>query len=202
MEPAKLQFSAHEMMLVSNAEWILTKNEILNRVGLLMGELNRVQKSIIKELPVSLPPEILATTAKISRGENYKGLPYLVLDYPRLFTRNNIFATRSLFWWGKTLSTTLHLSGQWQQFFAERILANNQYLAQNGFVIATGEDEWVHDATGVGYTPAEQLSEAELQDMLAMRPFFKLALFTTVDELNNGVEIWKEQFEKIMRLLG
>ena len=202
MEPAKLQFSSQEMHLVTNAEWILTKNEILNKVSLVMGQLNSVQKSIIDRLPKDFPFEIINTTPKISRGENYKGLPYLVLDYPRLFTKDNIFAIRSLFWWGKTLSTTLHLSGRWQQFFREKISDHYEIIKQNNFVVSVSDDEWVHDASGDDYKSIESISKESFNSLTVSRSFLKLAIFSPVTEINNGAEIWKAQFEQIIKLLA
>lgn len=201
MEAAKLQFSQHEMNLVSNADWILTKNEILNKIGHLLGMLNSIQKQVIKEMETSLPPELSVTTPKISRGENYKGLPYMVLDYPRLFKRGHIFAVRSLFWWGNTLSVTLHLSGRWQQYFAGNFLRNYEFLSQNNFVIATGEDEWAHNVGGEGFTPVKNLLKTEVHQILAEKPFFKIALYSPVDELNIALEIWEQQFKKLLQLL-
>ena len=34
---------------------------------------------------VDLPGDIAAIAPKIARGENYLGLPYVMLDYPRYF---------------------------------------------------------------------------------------------------------------------
>jgi len=200
MEPAKLQFSAHEMNFMGNADWILTKNDILNKVNTLMGELNVDQRRIAGTLCNPLPEEVLTTTAKISRGENYKGLPYLVLDYPRLFAKNNIFAVRTMFWWGRYLSTTLHLSGKWQQIFAEMILQRHQFLTENSFLVATGSNEWDHDVTGDAYAPSASFSKEKLGKMFSEKPFLKLALFAPVAQLADGIEIWQAQFEKTFAL--
>ena len=44
--------------------------------------------------PDFLPAEMLFHSPKISKGENYKGLPYVMLDYPRCFGKTDIFAIR------------------------------------------------------------------------------------------------------------
>jgi hypothetical protein len=107
MNEAKIQFSQEELELVENAGLILTKNTIIRKIHELFGLISEQMKS---ELQIaSLPEEIKQTSPKISKGENYKGLPYVVLDYPRLFTRENIFAVRTLFWWGHYFSVTLQL---------------------------------------------------------------------------------------------
>lgn len=186
---------------MSDAYWILTKNEILNKVGKELGNLNAIQKNVIQKVHKQLPEEILATTPKISRGENYKGLPYLVLDYPRLFTKNNIFAIRSMFWWGRNLSTTLHLTGKWQKHFTESILNKSEFIIENNFLIATGNDEWIHDVEDDNYEPVNDCSLNKFEEILLNRPFLKLALSAPVHRLNEGVDIWSGQFEKMIELI-
>ncbi|MBS1654980.1 MAG: hypothetical protein JSU05_09055, partial [Bacteroidetes bacterium] len=79
MNEAKIRLSAHELELIQNAEWILTKNTILEKVKLLFEQLQEPFLQELKKL-TTLPEEVAAPSPKISKGENYKGLPYLVLD--------------------------------------------------------------------------------------------------------------------------
>ena len=51
-------------------------------------------------------------SAKISKGENM-GLPWVMLDYPRLFGQEDVLAIRTMFWWGHCFSVTLHLKGRY-----------------------------------------------------------------------------------------
>ena len=64
----------------------------------------------------------LNSSPKISKGENYKGLPWLVLDYPRYFNKEDIFAIRTLFWWGNFFSITLHISGKYKMRYEKKII--------------------------------------------------------------------------------
>ena len=58
-----------------------------------------------------LPEAVIQSSPKITRGENYQLLPYVILDYPRCFQKEQVFAIRTMFWWGKGISITLHVSG-------------------------------------------------------------------------------------------
>ena len=111
MQQTKIQLLPAEMELVSSPEIILTKNAILQKIRSFLEEVQIKQFEILKEYSSQLTQEVLSTSPKISRGENYKGLPWLVLDNPRHFRHNNIFAIRTMFWWGNFFSITLHLSG-------------------------------------------------------------------------------------------
>ena len=203
MHPAKLHFSEQEMAIVADATWILTKNNIITKITDILSRLQMQQKMLIEAINPDWPKEIRGTTPKISRGENYLGLPYVVLDYPRLFTRNHIFAIRSLFWWGKSVSTTLHLSGDYKEQFCAQILYALNLCQQNEFVIATGTEEWVHDVTAANnYTPVKKLPLLKMKKLLAERSFLKTALYCPVTQLNQAGTIWEKQFESIVALFA
>ena len=113
MDIAKIRLSPEEEALVATTDWILTKNNVLQKIKQLLLALQSRQQDLL--LPFnSLPEEVLKSSPKISRGENYKGLPWLVLDYPRYFNKADVFAIRTLFWWGNFFSITLHLSGSYK----------------------------------------------------------------------------------------
>src|SRR5689334_2264068 len=111
MQQTKIQLLPAEMELIASPDIILTKNAILQKIKLFLERLQVKQMDILKDHSPRLPAEVLKISPKISRGENYKGLPWLVLDNPRFFQHNNIFAIRTMFWWGNFFSITLHLSG-------------------------------------------------------------------------------------------
>src|SRR5688572_30593643 len=108
--PAKIQLSTLELELVNNTEWILTKNGIIEKVKKLLHDIQMAQHEVLIAAQDQLPAEVLMPSPKISRGENYKGLPYLILDNPRFFDKQDIFAIRTMFWWGHFFSITLHVS--------------------------------------------------------------------------------------------
>ena len=108
----KLTLSPKEQELVCNTEWILTKQTITEKIVLLFSELLISMQQITTAQKGNLPAMIFVTDPKISRGENYKGLPYIILDYPRYFSKENTLAIRTLFWWGNFFSINLQLSGK------------------------------------------------------------------------------------------
>ncbi|OYW81612.1 MAG: hypothetical protein B7Z27_01840 [Sphingobacteriia bacterium 32-37-4] len=83
MSAAKVTLSPKELELVNNADWILTKNHIIQKVNDLFSSLANgyrqeyLQHDAFAKSPVfDIPP-------KISKGEQYQLLPYLMLDFPR-----------------------------------------------------------------------------------------------------------------------
>src|SRR5689334_6032402 len=115
MNQTKIMLSQKEMELVTRADWILTKNGIIKKVKQLFEELQEKQTEELKAHRSELPAAVFSFSPKISKGENYQGLPYLVLDHPRIFEKENILAVRTLFWWGNFFSTTLHVAGEYKK---------------------------------------------------------------------------------------
>jgi hypothetical protein len=132
---AKVLFSAEEMRLVSDPAWILTKNSVMRKVVGMFGELSGEWREI---LPWDGDP-------RISKGEQYKGLPWVMLDYPRVFGKEDIFAIRTMFLWGHYFSVTLHLKGSYLRTYLPVILARRAELEAAGFWPGSSEDEWEHD---------------------------------------------------------
>src|SRR5215467_1521280 len=123
-DETKIQLSTFEMNLLNNSEWILTKNLIVRKAQRLLEEVQENIWQHVKNKSIDLPHEVISISPKISKGENYNGLPWLMLDYPRYFEKEKVFAIRTMFWWGHFFSTTLHLSGEYKDKY-------NSVLAQS-----------------------------------------------------------------------
>ncbi|HEX2630675.1 MAG TPA: hypothetical protein VHM26_16780, partial [Chitinophagaceae bacterium] len=135
MDPAKIRLSSKEQELVIDAGLILTKNAIMRKAWLLLEQLQEAQQSLLLQYAPLLPAEATKTSAKISKGENYKGLPYLVLDQPRYFNRDHVLSIRTMFWWGHFFSTTLHLSGKFKDQYGVHLLDAYRVLGKEDFFI-------------------------------------------------------------------
>jgi len=183
IQQTKIQFLPAEMELVSSPDIILTKNAILQKIKSFFEELQMKQQDILKKYSSQLPEEVLKISPKISRGENYKGLPWLVLDNPRYFQHNNIFAIRTMFWWGNFFSITLHLSGNNKNDLLKNLTDNISFLAKNDFYIYNGTKEWEHDIDPGSYKKLPVINKDELQKIFSANSFLKLAVKFTVEPL-------------------
>src|ERR1700748_624599 len=143
MNGAKIQLSSTELELVTDTRWILTKNSIIERLVEGLAALSESYRPIWEG--AVLPGGPYPTSPKVSRGENYKGLPWIVLDYPRIFGREDVLAVRTLFWWGHYFSVTLHLRESHKDALLPSLRARLPLLADAGFHICVSEDEWRHE---------------------------------------------------------
>jgi hypothetical protein len=195
MDAAKVRLSKEERTLVMNPDWILTKNSIMGKVGVLFAELSeqlQATNSLPTHHPITehLPPNW--STPKISKGENYRGLPWVVLDYPRAFGREDVLAIRTLFWWGHYFSVTLHLKGKYKDLYLPVIRERIVPLGEAGFHISVSDDEWRHELDSDNYLPLQGDMDAGI---LKERAFLKLSA-------KCGLDKWDDAGSVLLELYG
>ena len=196
----KIQLSEEEWQLVMNAEIVLTKNRALEKLALFLGEIGNTSRTIFSPETIVLPVSAPWKDAKISKGENYLGLPYLVLDYPRFFFRDDVFAIRTMFWWGNYFSITLHLKGIFLEHFAPGIVENFESLAVEGFMINTSRSEWDH-AIGDEYALISKFGKERLAQKCSDDNLLKIAVRIPLQDLVVTRELVLNYFRRIVSVL-
>lgn len=169
----KIQLSKLENELVNNTEWILTKQSIINKVYLLLGELHKTFASILREDKIVMSVFNGGSSGKISKGENYLGLPYAILDYPAIFKKENVLAIRTMFWWGNFFSITLHVSG-WERMQAINIPRLMKNLSGKDLFLCVNENEWDHNFSRANYLPMTEISSSILAE-ISFNKFLKIS---------------------------
>jgi hypothetical protein len=162
MDSTKIRLSPEEAALVIRADWILTKNRVIQKTKQLLAALQTAEQNLLRSYETVFPEEIINSSPKISKGENYEGLPYLVLDYPKYFNKEDALAIRILFWWGNFFSGTLHLSGIYKRKYEEKIIRSFESLKAKGFSICINEDQWEHHFETTNYLPLHKLTACQL----------------------------------------
>jgi hypothetical protein len=191
MQSPKVRLSPEEKALVLDPGWILTKRSVVDKVGLLLGELaGSYQEAVAGILPAGLAGRF----PKLSRGENYRGLPYLILDYPAVFERNDVFAVRTLFWWGHYFTLTLHLKGRYMDSYLPRVLQGLTSTGGAGWYVAVTEDEWVHAIEPGAY--------AAWSGDLAALSFFKMAWVIPLEQWDNVSDRLEERLREVLGWLA
>ena len=202
MDAAKIRLSAKEMELVANADWILTKNGIIEKVKTVLEGLQdkmpehcRVNKNIIH-------PKIMHVPPKISKGENYNGLPYLILDYPRIFEKENILTIRTMFWWGNFFSITLQLAGDYKKNLEERISSAYSLLAGEDFFCCINENEWQHHFDNTNYISLNEMSEQQFKTIIKEKPFIKIAKKIPLHQWDDAGDILLNDFKVLTEIIS
>ena len=169
MQGSKIHLSDSELQLACNADIILTKNSIIHKTIALLGT---VEESIGQQTDRG---KIFSTSPKISRGEYYRGLPYVVLDYPRYSVAPDIAFIRSMFWWGNFFSSTLQLAGNLKTKHMAAIADAHELLAANRYYIGINTDPWEHHFGDDNYLEVGSLSNSAFKTILEEQDHIKIA---------------------------
>jgi hypothetical protein len=158
MDESKIHLSPAETELLLNAEIILTKNRVLQKIKSLLEEVQNEQLAFTLNCNLNNTPPFLISP-KVSKGEYYLGLPYIILDYPRMASANDFFFIRSMFWWGNYFSSTLHLSGRYKSAYKEKI--STAYHLLQDFYIGVNADQWMHHFENDNYKKIASIGQTE-----------------------------------------
>ncbi len=202
MSPAKVTLSPKELELVNNADWILTKNHIIQKVNDLFSALANQYRLEYPQHPAFADIPVFDIPPKISKGEQYQLLPYLMLDFPRWFNDTDIFAIRTFFWWGNHCSIHLILKGQYLAKFGPSVDRYFQLYGKYGvetkdWFIGVGQDPWQHHFDKSNYLSIQDWNGYSV----TMLPFLKLAKKIPLEEWDDIELFMTNQFKKILTIL-
>ncbi len=196
---ANINLSVAEYELAGNKEILLLKNEIIEKVKIFFAELSSEYRTDIQYCLTNLEVPVSLDFQKISRGENHEGLPYVILDFPGIFSKEHVFAVRSLFWWGNFCSITLHLKGKYKIVYVPKILAAKQ---SDDWLIGMSGNEWEHSIEKNHYRLLRDCNrEEKIFSLNLEKPFFKIAKKIDLSDWHSIPLFFRENFKEILMML-
>ncbi len=194
------QWSPHEMEMLTHVEVFQHKPGIMKK-----GEdyLKALEQAMVKELAGNescFPAGTKLQSGQLVRGENHKGFPYLSLDIPQKFSKTEMFAYRTLFWWGHYLGFSLILKGEKLPDYVDRLLAHKNDPMLAGVYLAAAPTPWEWNPSNDNFkqvrtTPGEELkSIVESIEYIKLCRFFPFedASFSSLDWVETGLTAWRD----------
>lgn len=197
-----LALSHEEQVLVENAAWVVMKRGIMEKGVGLFSELSERMKGLIASKYTNLPDLIRSSEPKIYKGENYCMLPYVLLDYPKYFSKADIFVIRTMFWWGNFFSITLQLSGCFKTAFEGVIVGQYQQLDKHAYYLCVNTDPWQHHFGQDNYRSLEAMTADEIKGILYQRPFIKIARKYALEQWNEMPGMLEDAFKVMLEMLS
>lgn len=192
-----------ELNYLTDLDFLLTRHEIYRKINQLLLETESGLKNFITSHAISFPENIKLKAGKIAKGENYRLLPYFILDYPRQFHRSSIFALRTMCWWGHYFSVTLHLSGKALHLFRESLMTNADKLyGKRIYLYINTEDPWQHHLDEDQYIAIEKLSKGTLRTKIQEMPYIKLASTLELEKWDRLPDFTLSFFKQMLVVLS
>lgn len=192
MMPAR--FTSTELRTLHNKDFFYIKESATKKIDALLSGVRDEIKLVIKKEKIIFPKDVDARMGKIFRGENYLGLPYLVLDYPKHFSKNSVFAFRTMFWWGNFFSFTLHMQGKALDEKRNLLVTNLKYFRKKNIYICVSKTPWQYHYNKDNYLLIDKISEADIKHLFITKEFIKLSRKTPLKDYKKLSGFCKESF--------
>jgi hypothetical protein len=202
MKVPKIHLSSTEIDLMSNADVILTKNNIMQKIKGLLEEVQQNQVSFTQKHNLISETGLFSVPSKISKGENYLGLPYIILDYPRISSPERFFFIRSMFWWGHFFSSTLQVGGEYIKPVKENLQDNLKKLLANGYYLGINTDPWIHHFKENNYIQIGAIKRDEFHNITDELNYIKIAAKWPLSDWNLAANNLYNSWELLLNLSG
>jgi hypothetical protein len=197
----KLSLSEEDIALIGDTSFFEKKRKIFLKISHFFGQLEDTYSHVLNQASGTLPDVVFSKRGKISKGENYKGLPYMILDYPGVFSKEGVFAYRTLFWWGNPFSFTFHVSGIYLPLVMHEMMQVNLQKLSNS-MICVNSSQWEHHFEKENYLPLQDVINTfpDFITMVRERGFLKITRLAPLDHPQIIEDIAVEQLKEMITL--
>ncbi len=150
-----MSLSQKELSLIKETDFLITKVKVISDIVILLENIKERLQEPIEQKNNNLVSETELKNGRVFKGEYYRGLPFVTLDFPRIFEKGNVFAYRTMFWWGNFFSFTLHLQGEYLEQYRAKLVSNFEMLLDQDIYICVGETPWEYHYEKNNYTKLE-----------------------------------------------
>jgi len=177
-----ITFTPEERAVVRNIEFFKLKASITQKVLALFTDLHQRLKGEVQHLHFIAPPGLDLKKSQFVKGEHYRGLPYIYLDFPKHFTQGEKFTFRWMLWWGHYFIFALMSEGAHLEVHRENLIRSYDDLVGKDFYISTYKTpwEWLRDADHV--LPLKRENKRQAIDTIMDKSFLKLQRFIDLED--------------------
>jgi hypothetical protein len=166
MQKSTNKLTKHELDFASTVEYPLIKQNVVHKVGLLMDDTGQKLNRLFRENHL-----IDLAQHKITRGERYKEMPYVVMDFPQIKGPDFNIVLRTMFWWGHYFTCNLIIKTSLLDL--EKTAKNIRKLKKTK--ILTGSNLWEQELETDDYKKVSDLSKKEILRLLEDSEYLKLS---------------------------
>ena len=174
MQKSRIILTKHQLDFARTTEYPLTKHAIIQYIVQLFEELGQ-----------SLQHngwESSDKAFKITRGENYQLMPYVVLDYPQLKANDFNLVTRTLFWWGNYCSLNLIVH--------KDLVKDGTIKLEEPLYLLTDDQLW-NNNINVGYKLVDFIDKSTVSaEFIRLAKVIKIEEIDSLPELVSGYKAW------------
>ena len=188
-----------ELSILKDQRFLLVKQTLSDKIVSHLAVIERMIHRELRSLSFDFPEGTFLRSGKISKGENYRLLPYFLLDYPRMFSREDAFAFRTMLWWGNEFSCTLHLAGKPLQSVHK--LLSSQLIKEKDLYFCINDNPWEYHFEESNYQQLDKLSLNDIKNHIEMYGFVKISDKISLDKWDKFGDFSLITLKRFIKLL-
>ncbi len=177
MQNSSFKLTNKEFELILGTEYPLLKKNAIEKI---QAHLHELGEQLIKNQLITRP--LPTTSYKISKGENYLNLPYLVLDLPKIDGNHFPILCRTLFWWGKYFSFNVFIRKDAYDMVSFEKKIKSQSM--KGIHVLQSDKIWQQDLDTEDYNQVSKWPE----NIITEGPYLKLSIKHPIEEIDTLFE--------------
>lgn len=166
MRKSTNKLTKHELDFASSIEYPLLKHEVMLKISALMAQTGQQLSQTFHENQL-----IDLAQYKITKGERYKQMPYIVLDFPQIKGPDFNIVLRTMFWWGHYFTCSLIVKTSLLDL--EKTVKNIKKLKKTR--ILTGSNLWEQELEMDDYSKIPDLNKKQMMKLLESSNYMKLS---------------------------
>ncbi|MBO3696859.1 hypothetical protein [Roseivirga sp. E12] len=179
---------------ITDSEGFIIKNEVDTQVNRLLYSFHESLSSLIEEKPFHLPAKLGKTPFKVSKGNNHKGFPFQVIDFPASLGQTDAYSFRSVIWYGNFFSFSLLLKGEPKTIY-ESYLSR---LTSKGYTMTWADNIWETEISIINSIDINVSSLEKARGIYQSNEALKIFKSYNLNQIDDferlGVECFKDFF--------
>ncbi len=199
---AEINFTKNELKYLADTDFLLTGHIIKQKINGLFKAVAQELKEELDTGKYNLDPRLIRLSPKISKGENYRGLPWIVLDYPKKFQKEDTFSFRVIFWWGNFFSYSLHLEGTAMTNALPKLNHYWSKMKTEDVYVCVSSTPWEYHFESTNYIRSNKITFDQFKDLARNNAFIKISRKTTLSEWPHLINQTIKSFRSFMLFTG
>lgn len=178
---APVRLTDQERRLLQDTTFFPSKAAIAEKVKHWLMELRDALSREMETGRFLMPDGTDVRQGQLVKGEHLLDFPYHYLDCPKYFSQGEMFAYRTLVWWGHDVVFALILQGHHLERYKANLLAAYDQLADRELSLLMTDTPWEWRRDDTYLLPMLRRNRELVEAALARRSFLKLHRCLSLD---------------------
>jgi hypothetical protein len=130
------------------------------------------------------------------------GLPYVILDFPRLSDPDEFVFIRIMFWWGHFFSSTLQVGGNRKEGVCKHAASKLDLLQSSDYYLCVNSDPWAHHFEATNYSKLSEMDKEIFLENASRSDYIKIAAKWPLSEWHFAADELFESWKFLLQISG